>query len=90
MITLLPLFNSCLGLFVYSHSMRLLELANLLDLIHKVSSVYILHDEVQSVLDKDEVVRKERRISDQLSVLLRAVFMHVLVFVTMVWKQECS
>ena len=38
--------------------MRLLELPDLLDLIHEVSSVYILHDEVQSVLeDSDEEVR---------------------------------
>lgn len=46
---------------VYSHSMRLLELADLLDLVHEVSSIYILHDEIQSVLeDKDEEVREVR------------------------------
>lgn len=36
---------------VHSHSMRFLKLANLLDMIHKVSSINILHDEVQSVLE---------------------------------------
>lgn len=46
--------------------MRLLELADLLDLVHKVSSIYILHDKIQSVLeDKDEEERKERRIDAQ-------------------------
>lgn len=42
--------------------MRLLELANLLDMVHKVSSIYILHHEVQSVLEcKVEDVRKEKK-----------------------------
>lgn len=35
---------------LYSHSMRLLELPHLLDLIHQVSSVDVLHDEIQAVL----------------------------------------
>lgn len=44
--------------------MRLLELADLLDLVHEVSSVYILHDKIQSVLEgKDGEMRKERRIN---------------------------
>lgn len=34
-----------------SHSMWLLELADLLDMVHKVSSVYILHHKVQPVLE---------------------------------------
>lgn len=46
---------SCSFQCVYSHSMRLLELANYLNMVHKVSSVYILHHKVQSVLkQKDE------------------------------------
>lgn len=49
---------------VYSHSMWLLELADLLDMVHKVSSVYILHHEIQSVLEHKDV-RKERRGMDQ-------------------------
>lgn len=49
--------------------MRLLELADLLDLVHEVSSIYILHDEIQPVLeDKDEEVR-ELRIKESLAQL---------------------
>lgn len=46
---------------VYSHGMRLLELADLLDMVHKVSSVYILHHKVQSVLEYkgDDISRKK-------------------------------
>lgn len=33
--------------------MRLLKLADLLDLVHEVTSVDILHDEIQSVLADD-------------------------------------
>lgn len=51
------IFNS--SLCVYSHSMRLLELANLLDLVHEVSSVYILHHKIQSVLAKTDEGGKE-------------------------------
>lgn len=36
---------------LYSHSMRLLKLPDLLDLIHQVSSVDVLHDEIQSILE---------------------------------------
>lgn len=35
----------------HSHSMGLFELADLLDLVHKISSINILHDEVQPVLE---------------------------------------
>lgn len=58
--------------------MRLLELADLLDLVHEVSSVYILHYEIQSVLEgKDEEMRKERRIINQVPALLQVVCCHV-------------
>ena len=53
----------CVCVCVHSHSMRLLELADLLDLVHKVSSVYILHDKIQSVLrHKGGEVRKARSV----------------------------
>lgn len=55
----MPYYSAPLG--VYSHSMRLLELADLLDLVHEVSSIYILHDKIQPVLeDKDEEGRELR------------------------------
>lgn len=34
----------------HSHSVRLFELAHLLDLIHQVTAVDVLHDEVEAVL----------------------------------------
>lgn len=40
--------------------MRLLKLADLLDLVHEVSSVYVLHDEIQSVLAGEIEEIKER------------------------------
>lgn len=45
----------------YSHSMRLFELANLLDLVHEVSSINILHDKIQPVL-KAVIERQDRKI----------------------------
>lgn len=41
--------------------MRLLKLADLLDLVHEVSSVYVLHDEIQSVLAGHIEEIKERK-----------------------------
>lgn len=38
---------------VYSHSVRLFELADLLNLIHEIAAVDVLHDEIQTVLGKD-------------------------------------
>lgn len=38
---------------VYSHSMGLFELADLLNLIHEISTVYVLHDKIQTVLQRD-------------------------------------
>lgn len=35
---------------VYSHSVGLFELPNLLNLIHEISSVYVLHDKIQAIL----------------------------------------
>lgn len=35
----------------HSHSVGLFELADLLDLVHEISSIDILHDEVQPVLE---------------------------------------
>lgn len=35
----------------YSHGVRLLELADLLDLIHEISSVDVLHNKIQPVLE---------------------------------------
>ncbi len=59
---------------MYSHSMRLLELADLLDLVHKVTSIYIFHDKIQSVLNnKEKEVMKERRKEEKFSVLLQNV-----------------
>ena len=40
--------------------MGLFELANLLDLIHEVSAVDVLHDKVQAVLRRDRRVNRER------------------------------
>ena len=39
---------------VYLHSVGLFELADLLDLIHEISSVYVFHDEIQTVLQRDK------------------------------------
>lgn len=41
--------------------MRLLKLADLLDLVHEVSSIYVLHDEIQSVLAGQIEEIKERK-----------------------------
>lgn len=41
------------GVRAYSHSVGLFELADLLDLIHEISSVYVLHDKIQAVLRGD-------------------------------------
>lgn len=35
---------------MYSHSVRLLELSDLLDLVHKVPAIDVLHHEVETVL----------------------------------------
>lgn len=42
-----------LGVCVYSHSMGLFELADLLNLIHEISAVDVLHDKIQTVLRRD-------------------------------------
>ena len=42
---------------VYSHSVRLFKLADLLDLVHEISAIYVLHDEIQSVLWTDAGTR---------------------------------
>lgn len=38
---------------LYLHSDRLFELATLLDLEHQIAAVYVLHDEVESVLARE-------------------------------------
>lgn len=47
---------------VYSHSMGLFELANLLNLIHEVSAIYVLHDKIQTVLGRNNRATKERKV----------------------------
>lgn len=49
---------------LYSHSMGLFELADLLNLIHEISSVYVLHDKIQTVLrerDRQRVRRDKKK-----------------------------
>lgn len=48
---------------VYSHSMGLFELADLLNLIHEISSVYVLHDKIQTVLWGDRGAESQREVS---------------------------
>lgn len=38
---------------VYSHSVGLFKLADLLDLVHEISAIYVLHDKIQAVLWTD-------------------------------------
>lgn len=45
----------------YSHSVGLFELADLLDLIHEISSVYVLHDKIQAVLRGDRGDREPEK-----------------------------
>lgn len=73
-------------MWLYLHSMRLLKLPNLLDLIHQVSSIDVLHHKIQSILeDRDGEAWGKCEF-----------FLKLLIWVgearctTMVWKQECS
>lgn len=43
------------------HSLRFLKLAHLLDVIHQVAAIHVLHDKVQTVLPS-ETQRKQERI----------------------------
>lgn len=51
----------CVFVCPYSHSMGLFELADLLNLIHEISSVYVLHDKIQAVLRRDGGADTERK-----------------------------
>lgn len=42
------------------HSLGLLKLANLLDMIHQVSTIHVLHDKVQAVLPSKRRGKEER------------------------------
>lgn len=42
------------------HSLRFLKLANLLDVVHQVAAVHVLHDKVQTVLPKGTQRNQER------------------------------
>lgn len=42
------------------HSLGLLKLANLLDMIHQVSTIHVLHDKVQAVLPSKRQGKEER------------------------------
>lgn len=53
----------CVRVCVYSHSVGLFELADLLNLIHEIPSVYVLHDEVQAVLRRVEGRGEKSRIN---------------------------
>lgn len=44
------------------HCLRFLELAHLLDMVHKVSTIHILHDKVQAVLWSCREEKGERRV----------------------------
>lgn len=66
--------------------MRLLELSNLLDLVHKVSSINILHHKIQSVLKyKDKGIKEEREenegsgMNKSSAIYKTVVFCHVFV-----------
>lgn len=43
----------------YSHCLGLLEFSNLLDVVHEIPSIYVLHDKVETVLRRGED-REER------------------------------
>lgn len=42
------------------HSLGFLKLANLLDMIHQVSPIHVLHDKVQAVLPSKRQGKQER------------------------------
>lgn len=42
------------------HSLRFLKLANLLDVVHQVAAVHVLHDKVQAVLPEGTQRNRER------------------------------
>ena len=49
----------------YLHSVGLLELAHLLDLVHQVSTVNVLHHKVQPVLGDDKQTTQYQSLSVQ-------------------------
>lgn len=54
--------SMCVCGCLYSHSMGFFELADLLNLIHEISSVYVLHDKIQTVLLRDGGADREREV----------------------------